>query len=95
MKAQIWLNMMLYKSENMSAKMLDKSSEYEGESAAVHFFLKKLSREGMMTMALRQIHDLHMANLNDTEITAIYSRFVKEVSNEEKFKIESFLKIIF
>ena len=92
MKAQIWLNMMLYKSENMSAKMLDKTSEYEGESAAVHFFLKKLSREGMMTMALRQIHDLHMANLNDTEITAIYSRFVKEVSNDEKFKIESFSK---
>jgi len=92
MKAQIWLNMMLYKSENMSAKMLDKTSEYEGESAAVHFFLKKLSREGMMTMALRQIHDLHMANLNDTEITTIYSRFVKEVSNEEKFKIESFSK---
>lgn len=92
MKAQIWLNMMLYKSENMSTKMLDKTSEYEGESAAVHFFLKKLSREGMMTMALRQIHDLHMANLNDTEITTIYSRFVKEVSNEEKFKIESFSK---
>ena len=92
MKAQIWLNMMLYKSENMSAKMLDKTSEYEGESAAVHFFLKKLSREGMMTMALRQIHDLHMANLNDTEITTIYSRFVKEVSNDEKFKIESFSK---
>ena len=91
-KAQIWLNMMLYKSENMSAKMLDKTSEYEGESAAVHFFLKKLSREGMMTMALRQIHDLHMANLNDTEITTIYSRFVKEVSNDEKFKIESFSK---
>ena len=92
MKAQIWLNMMLYKSENMSAKMLDKTSEYEGESAAVHFFLKKLSREGMMTMALRQIHDLHMANLNDTEITTIYSRFVKEVSSDEKFKIESFSK---
>ncbi len=92
MKAQIWLNMMLYKSENMSAKMLDKTSEYEGESAAIHFFLKKLNREGMMTMALRQIHDLHTANLNDTEISAIYTRFVKEVSNDDKFKIESFSK---
>jgi predicted Zn-dependent protease len=92
MKAQIWLNMMLYKSENMSAKMLDKTSEYEGESAAIHFFLKKLNREGMMTMALRQIHDLHIANLNDSEISAIYTRFVKEVSNDDKFKIESFSK---
>ncbi len=92
MKAQIWLNMMLYKSGNMGAKMVDKTSEYEGESAAVHFFLKKLNREGMITMALRQIYDLHIENKDDFEITTIYARFIKEISEDPKFKIESFSK---
>lgn len=95
MKAQVWLNMMLYKSENISAKTMTQTSELEGESASVHFLLKKLSKDGLTTLALRQIYELKLANPNDHEIQAVYQRFVLELSTMSNFKIESYSKKTF
>lgn len=92
MKAHIWMNMMLYKAGNLSLKMVDKTSELEGESAAVHYFLKKLTKDGMITLALRQVYDLHKANPDDEEITAVYTKLVKDLSEVAKFKIEIYSK---
>jgi len=95
MKAQIWLNLMLYKSDNKATKTVSKTADFEGESAAIHFFLKKLNREGMMTMALRQIYDLHKAFPENEEISVIYTKLVKELTGDSKFKIESYSKKTF
>ncbi len=92
MKAHVWLNLMVYKSENLSAKVLDKTSELEGESAALHYFLKKLNRDGVMTLALRQVYDLHKAYPEDQEISAIFNRIIKDLATNDKFKIESYSK---
>ncbi len=92
MKAQIWLNLMLFKSENIAAKAVDKTSELEGESASLHSFLKKLNKEGMTTLALRQLHDIVNTTPNDPELQAIYNRFVANLAENEKFKTENYSK---
>lgn len=92
MKAQIWLNLMLYKKENKSNKTIDNTADLEGESAAVHFLLKKLTKDGMTTLALRQVYDLHQMHPEDEEITAIYTKFIKDLSEIKTFKIENYSK---
>lgn len=94
-KAQIWMNLMLYKSENLTSKTIDKTSDLEGESATLHFFLKKLTKDGMNTMSLRQIYDIHIAYPQDEEISAIYSKFVKDLFESAKFKSEIYSKKTF
>ena len=95
MKSQVWLNLMLYKAENLSAKALDKTSELEGESATLHYLLKKLNRDGMITLALRQVYDLHKAYPDDQEITAIYQHLIRDLAANDKFKIENYSKKTF
>jgi predicted Zn-dependent protease len=95
MKAQIWMNLMLFKTENVAAQTIDKTTELEGESATLHFFLKKLNREGMNTLALRQVYDIHMAYPDDKEISAIYEKFVNDLTSFEKFKTDIYSKKTF
>lgn len=95
MKAQVWLNLMLFKKENVSAKTIDRAGELEGESAALHFFLKKLNRDGMSTLALRQVYDIHKAYPEDKELTAIYNKLINDLTSYEKFKIEVYSKKTF
>lgn len=92
MKGQIWLNLLLYKSENLSAKAIDKTSELEGESATLHFFLKKLNQEAMTSIALRQIHDLIKSDTTDVELKTIYNRLIHHLASNSKFKIENYSK---
>jgi hypothetical protein len=88
MKAQTWMNLMLYKSENKSSQTIQKTSDLEGESAMLHYFLKKLSKEGLISLALRQVYDLYKSNPTDEEIKAIYNKFVKDLAENSTFKIE-------
>lgn len=92
MKSQAWLNLAMYKRENKSNKTIDKSTELEGESAAVHFMLKKLSKDALFTVALRNIYDAHKANPEDEELKAIYTKFVRELGSIENFKTENYSK---
>lgn len=95
MKAQVWLNLMLYKKENKANRTVDNISDLEGESAPVHFMLKKLTREGMTTMALRQVYDLQKMNPDDMELKAIYTKLVEEIASVESFKLENYAKKTF
>ncbi|MES2800749.1 MAG: M48 family metallopeptidase [Bacteroidota bacterium] len=90
MKAQIWLNLLNYKNENKVNDVLDANKELEGESAAIHFFLKKLTKEGMMTIALRQIYDLQKTFPDNKELKAVYDRCVVSLARTEKFKKEMY-----
>ena len=47
MKTQMWLNHAIYKAENKSDKTTKKSKELEGESAQLHFLIRKLTKEGL------------------------------------------------
>ncbi len=92
MKAHVWMNLMLYKTENKSSRTINKTTDLEGESAALHFFLKKLNKDGLTTIALRQVYQLHIQNPNDEEINAVYTKFVSDLASTDNFKIENFSK---
>ncbi|MEN9997792.1 MAG: hypothetical protein RI922_782 [Bacteroidota bacterium] len=92
MKAQTWMNLMLYKAENKSSQTIQKTSELEGESASLHFFLKKLSKEALISLSLRQVYDLYKSNQNDEEIKAVYTKFIKDLAENSQFKLEKLSK---
>jgi len=92
MTAQIWMNLMLYEAKNISSKTMDKTSELEGESATLHFMLKKLNNQGMITLALRHVYDLHKNNPDDAMISAIYDKFIVELAKTSKFKLDEYSK---
>ena len=90
MKAQAWLGLAQYKENGSISQTLDKNSELEGEIATIHFFIKKLSKDGLFTLALRQVYDLKKDNPNDKHIDAIYNYLVKELVYSKNFKLDKY-----
>jgi len=90
MKAQAWLGLAQYKENGSISQTLDKNSELEGEIATIHFFIKKLSKDGLFTLALRQVYDLKKENPNDKHIDAIYNYLVKELVYSKNFKLDKY-----
>ena len=95
MKAQVWLNLMMYKEENKSNRTIENLSDLEGESASVHHLLKKLTKDGMTTMALRIVYDLQKEYPEDDEFKAIYDKMITELSEISSFKLENYSKMTF
>ncbi|MBI1838355.1 MAG: M48 family metalloprotease [Flavobacteriia bacterium] len=95
MKAQTWLGLAQYKKNGNINETVNKNSDLEGEIAAVHFFIKKLSKDGLLTIALRQIYDLKKESPEDKQLLAIYDYMLKELSDLKSFKLESFSKKTF
>lgn len=90
MKAQAWLGLAQYKENGTITKTIDKSYELEGEIAAIHYFIKKLNKDGVFTLALRQVYDLKQKNPNDKQIDAIYNYLIKELAFSKNFKLEKY-----
>lgn len=95
MKSQLWLSFLNYKLHNKVNSVVDKNRELEGESAAIHYFLKKMSREGLVTLALRQIYDLQKSNPENEELKAIYKRCVHDLAFTEKFDLSIYSSMNF
>ena len=66
MKAQSWLGLVQFKKIGSIDETVDNTEDFEGEIAAVHYFIKKLSKDGMLTLALRQIYDLKKTFPNES-----------------------------
>lgn len=90
MKAKAWLGTAQLREKNVLNRTLQKTSEYEGEIATIHFFLRKVEKLGLITLALRQVEDIRVAHPEDSEIKAIWERMVKTIVYTEKFDIASF-----
>ena len=90
MKAQAWLGLAQYKENGNISQTLDKTSELEGEIATIHFFIKKLNKDGLFTIALRQIYDLKKENPNDKQLDAIYNYLIKELVFSKNFKLDKY-----
>lgn len=95
MKAQAWLGLAQFKKNGNINQTVDKNADLEGEIAALHFFIKKISKDGLFTLALRQIYDLKKAEGNDKQINAIYNYLLKELASTTSFKIENYSKKTF
>lgn len=95
MKAQLWLNLAIYRAENKSDKTTKKTRDLEGESGHLHFLIRKLSKEGLTTLAVRQIYDLYKKYPNDEEISKVYTNLIKQIGNSKAFKFDNYSKKTF
>ncbi len=95
LKAQCWLGLCQYKLISRVNKTIDKTSEYEGSSATVHFFIRKFNKKSMSAMALRQIVDLVRMHPEDSEINAIYERLIKVLAWDDTFDPDNYAGIDF
>ncbi len=92
MKAHAWLGLYHLKTNNNLSEAVKKTSELEGESAALHYLIKKMNSEGIGTLALREIHDIKKMYPEDFEINFLYDRLISKLVNNSKFKIEKYSK---
>jgi beta-barrel assembly-enhancing protease len=90
MKAKAWLGMAQMKEVNKLTSTLQKVSDYEGEVAELHFFLRKLDKNALITLALRQVEDIRKKQPTDKEIQLIWERMVKTTTITEKFDLKAF-----
>jgi len=90
MKAKAWLGLAQFRQENLVNRHLQKNSDYEGEIATVHFFLKKLDKIAMSAVAMRQIEDIRKIHPEDKEIKAIWERMVQTLTLTDKFDLSAF-----
>jgi beta-barrel assembly-enhancing protease len=86
MKAQAWLGLMQLKEGMRINEFLPSSDDYEGESAPLFFFLKKLTNTGMTTVAIRTIYDAQQRFPQDSMLVALKDKLARILAKTDDFK---------
>ncbi len=92
-KAKAWLGLSTFKMGGTFSDVVENPSDVEGESHAISFMLRKLTRLQILTVAMRQIEDIHKRNPSDPEIAAIRKAMVRVLAGYSSFKEEKYRKI--
>ncbi|NRA13001.1 MAG: M48 family metalloprotease [Crocinitomicaceae bacterium] len=92
MKAQTWLGLLMYRLNNKISRTIDRKSDYEGASAAIHYMIRKMNKDELEAFATRQMYDIYTDNSSDEEIKLIWERFVKTLAFGENFKLTEYSK---
>jgi predicted Zn-dependent protease len=79
MKAQCWLGLSTFKVNNSVNKTVNSKLDLEGEGAAMHYFIKALSKVELTTLAMRIVEDSRRNFPEDKEIEAIWQRTSKNI----------------
>jgi len=95
LKAQSWLGLADFKMHSNYSKTLSTPSKVEGESHAMHYVLKKLSKIQLLTMAIRNIEDVKKAFPEDEVIELIHSRIITSVAGYSKFDIYDYSELTY
>jgi hypothetical protein len=90
MKALSWLGLAQFKEDGKQNSAIPNSSEYEGESAGMYYFLKKLNDDAMLTLALRNVYDIAKAYPEDAMLTGIKDRLVQTLAESDHFSWERY-----
>jgi len=90
MKAQAWLGLTQFKIANQQNNTIPNSSDYEGESAALYFFIKKLNDEAMMSIGIRTIYDIQKTLSEDPMIAGVVDRLAKTVAESDRFSWDQY-----
>lgn len=85
MKAQAWLGIVNKKIDGKIPLNSSKSSELEGEIATFEYMIRKLNKDALITLALRQVYDAHLQFPEDPEIQAIYKHFLTHIVASKQF----------
>ncbi len=92
-KGQAWLGMAAFKVKGSFTKTVTKPSKVEGESHAMHYFLRELSKQQLLTLAIRQVEDVRKRFPEDAEINAIYEQTVAVLAGYSRYKLSDYRKI--
>ena len=95
MKAHTWLGLAQYKNAGSISETVLKNSELEGEIAALHFLIKQLKNEAIITLSLREIKNIITIYPNDGELSVIWDRMLKLIASSNKFDLEKYADIPF
>ncbi len=95
MKMHSWLGLYQYESLSRVNKTILSNRDLEGQSAPVHYFIRKLNRKSLTTVALRHIYDIHEQYPEDLEIGAMYTYSLKLLAKDEKFDIDEYSVMTF
>lgn len=90
MKAHAWLGLLSFKDNNKLSDAVHSTSDLEGEGATMHYFIKKLNKKAMSTIALRELHDIKNMHPEDKEIDILYSKTVEKLASMTEFKKEEY-----
>ncbi|MCT4561978.1 MAG: M48 family metalloprotease [Crocinitomicaceae bacterium] len=90
MKAQAWLGISGFKLAGSIYETINSRSDLEGESAALHYFLRELSTKEMVVLALRQIEDIRKKYPEDEEIKIIWGRMIKTFNSTKGLDFTDF-----
>ncbi len=90
MKMHTWLGLYQYEAAAKTNNAIRRDKDLEGESASVHYFVRKLNRSSLTTVALRNICDLHKMNPTDIEMNAIYAYSLRLFNQDTKFNLNDY-----
>lgn len=94
-KAKSWLGLVSFKVGGKFSRTVSRPSKVEGESHAMHYLLRKLSKLQLMTVAMRNIKDIHDAYPENAEIKLVYERMVRHLAGYRSFDLEDYSEITF
>lgn len=95
MKMHTWLGLYQYESKSRVSNTIKRDKELEGESAPVHYFVRKLNRSSLTTIALRNIYDIQRLHPEDIEMRAIYNYSLRLLAQDEKFDLDDYSTMTF
>lgn len=90
MKAHAWHGLMKYKINNQLSDAVQSNSELEGESATLHYLIKKMNKQALYTTALREVYDIKMAFPEDKDIARIFDKTIEKLITNTSFKLEDY-----
>jgi len=90
MKAHAWYGLYHLRINNNISDAVKSTSELEGESATLHYLMKKLSKEALGTLALREIYDIKKRYADNLEIDMLYDRLIGKLAANSSFKVEKY-----
>ena len=95
MKMHTWLGLYQYESLLRTKNTIRRNNDLEGESAPVHYFIRKLNRKSLTTVALRNIYDIHQLNPEDIEMSAIYAYSLRLLNGDDRFDLSDYSSMTF
>ena len=92
MKAMAWTNISVYAAQGYKSDLYGDLEEIQGESYAVHYALKELSKDQVVTLAVRNLVDLCKKYPNDQDFKEFQTVTIKQLARRfdhlDEFAIE-------
>ena len=90
MKVQAWLGLSRFKINGSYSKAVSNPSKIEGESHAVYYMLKKISKIQLLTISMRMIEDARKAFPDDNGINQMHDQMIQHLGEYSRFKIAEY-----